>query len=304
MLVARMFLRSETRRASAGGHSKLRACLGIATAALLLVDAMPSRAQEGIGAARVVVNSVKGSLPSGSVTITQNDGVFRDEGLRTDSDSSAKLVLLDDTNLSIGPSSAVKLDRFVYAGPAQTGEIAIRLAKGILRFATGNADKRAYVITTPTAAIGVRGTVLKIVASPAKTIVVLEEGAARVCARGSAHKKGSCFDLTIPGERAVVTATRAREDRSPSDPTSTAFAALCGQGGVCVTTPFFIVSLPPFAPGPKGGGHGNASGGSPGGTGASSSGSAGSGTGTGGAGTGGAGTGGAGTGGTGGGGKA
>ena len=40
--------------------------------------------------------------------------------------------------------------------------MAVNLAKGVFRFTTGALDKRAYMISTPSAAIGVRGTVLDI----------------------------------------------------------------------------------------------------------------------------------------------
>ena len=83
-----------------------------------------------------------GDLATGDkVNVFQGDDVFRNEGVRTDADSSARLVLRDNTNLLLGPSSAIKLDRFVYAGPSQPGAIAVNLVKGALRFATGDADK-------------------------------------------------------------------------------------------------------------------------------------------------------------------
>ena len=107
-----------------------------------------------------------GDLATGDkINVVQGDEVFKDEGVRTDANSSARLVLRDNTNLLLGPSSSIKLDRFVYSGPSQPGAIAVNLVKGALRFATGDADKKAYVISTPTAALGVRGTVLKIVAA-------------------------------------------------------------------------------------------------------------------------------------------
>ena len=169
-----------------------------------------ARADENIGGAISVVNLVTGDLASGDkVKLLQGDQVFRDEGVRTDPDSSARLVLRDNTNLLLGPSSLVKLDRFVYAGPTQPGAIAVNLVKGALRFATGDADKKAYVIATPTAALGVRGTVLKILAvGPSRTFVVLGEGGAVVCTRGSAKRR--CLQLTQPDQAVEVTATEVK----------------------------------------------------------------------------------------------
>ena len=113
--------------------------------------------QERIGGAETVINIVEGGLPSGSITpVAQGDAVYRDEGVRTRVDSKARLVLVDQTNVTIGPSSTIKLDRFVYEGPKQRGTIVLNLAKGTSRLIIGDADKRAYMIVTPTAAIGIR----------------------------------------------------------------------------------------------------------------------------------------------------
>ena len=60
----------------------------------------------------------------------------------------------------------MKLHDFVYSGPNQHGTVALSMTKGTLRFTAGDANKRAYTIWTPTGAIGVRGTSLRINATP------------------------------------------------------------------------------------------------------------------------------------------
>jgi hypothetical protein len=82
----------------------------------------PSWSQEKIGGAQTVVNTVDGSLPTGNqVPVVQGDNVFLNEAVRNGADSSAKLVLNDSTNLTVGPDSTVKLDDFVYSGPKAPG---------------------------------------------------------------------------------------------------------------------------------------------------------------------------------------
>ena len=105
------------------------------------------------------------------------------KSVQSGADSKARLLLEDNTNVSIGPGSTLKLDNFVYSGPKQPGTIALNIGKGTLRFVTGDASKRAYTIWTPTAAIGVRGTILRIEVSPTETKVINEEGTAIVCHR-------------------------------------------------------------------------------------------------------------------------
>jgi hypothetical protein len=215
---------------------------GQANSALLIAAltvlgvAAPAQAEESIGGARSVVNLVTGDLPTGDkVNVFQGDDVFKDEGVRTDADSSARLVLRDNTNLLLGPSSSIKLDRFVYAGPSQPGAIAVNLVKGALRFATGDADKKAYLIKTPTAALGVRGTVLKIVSNSTKTFVVLDEGGAIACTRGASKRR--CLQLTEPGQGVAITATEIKWD---------------SHANAAVSAAIDSIADPPSAPG---GGH-------------------------------------------------
>ena len=89
--------------------------------------------------------------------LTVGDSVYRNEVVRTGADSTAKLIFLDSTNLGVGPVSRVTLDQFVYVGESNGQKMAVNLAKGVFRFTTGKLDKSAYIISTPSAAIGVRG---------------------------------------------------------------------------------------------------------------------------------------------------
>src|SRR5271165_3750604 len=103
----------------------------------------------------------------------------------------------------------------LYAGEGLSGAIAVNVLKGALRFTTGNAAKHSYLITTPTAAIGVRGTIFRIEATASKTRVVLEEGAIDVCMR---NFKQRCVTLDHPGQQATVTTTQVAMTTDPASP--------------------------------------------------------------------------------------
>src|SRR3981189_875328 len=162
----------------------------------------PVHAQARVGEAAVIKNEVVRVVGSGTRQINVGDGVLRDEIVRTGLDSAARLVMADSTNLSLGPSATIKLDRTLFNDEAPYRDIAIRLTTGAFRFVTGHSEKTAYKITTSVATIGVRGTVLDILSQRGKTTVVLQEGASRVCATG-----GQCLELTQPGETAIITLT-------------------------------------------------------------------------------------------------
>jgi hypothetical protein len=148
------------------------ALIGLATSA---------QAQQDIGATAAAHKEVSRELSGASAQLNTGDPVFQDEVVRTGTESTAKLVFLDSTNLAVGPISRVVLDRFIY-DPAKSAEsLGVKLAKGVFRFTTGALHKDAYSITTPTAGIGVRGTVLDISVQGHRTRVTVVEGRALVC---------------------------------------------------------------------------------------------------------------------------
>ena len=122
----------------------------------------PVLAQTRVGEAAIVKNEVIRVNAAGNSQINVGDGLLRDEVVRTGLDSATRLVMADSTNLSLGPSSTITLDRTVFDDEHTYREIAVRLTTGAFRFVTGHSEKAAYKITTSVATIGVRGTILEI----------------------------------------------------------------------------------------------------------------------------------------------
>jgi opacity protein-like surface antigen len=208
----------------------------------LVVRAM---ADENIGSAAVVRTDLKREQAGASGAIAVGDPVYQDETVRTSADSVAKLVFLDSTNLALGPASRVVLDRFVYDAAKTSQAMAVDLTKGVFRFTTGVLKKDAYMVDTPTAAIGVRGTVLDIAVANETTRVTLREGGALVCPRikgktfqelandcekPSSGKPCLCVELGAPGQTAKVSrdkgSLRAALARDP-----VRFGSLCSRDG-------------------------------------------------------------------------
>jgi hypothetical protein len=218
--------------------------------ALLITPAFA--AQQNIGATETVKNQVSRELAGAAGRLNAGDPVFRNEIVKTGQESTAKLVFLDSTNLAVGPISRVVLDRFVYDGGETAQTVAVKLSKGLFRFTTGALDKNAYSVTTPTAAIGVRGTILNIDVSGLKTRVTLREGRAIVCpvnrgaafeqlARDCTHGKGkscNCTPLDQPGQTVEVSRVGG-SGRTTQALTSDAvdFEALC-SGDLCNSTEY------------------------------------------------------------------
>ena len=157
----------------------------------------------------------------------KGDEVVRNEVVRTAADSDARLVFRDDTNLSLGPGSTLKLDRTVFDDP-KPGDIAIKLTLGAFRFVTGNSNKEAYEIKTPIATMGVRGTTLDILVKKRTNIIVLRAGKVTVCV----PKPGKCVDLIHEGDSVIITSNGRSVSVDVQNGSSWTFDSAC-NGGLC-----------------------------------------------------------------------
>ena len=110
-----------------------------------------------IGTATATKNKVEGVIGGQNQPISKGSELYTNETVRTGDASVADLVFLDNTNLSVGPISEVKLDKFVYDPTGSSGTVVINVTKGAFRFVTGSQDKRVYEIKTPFGTLGVRG---------------------------------------------------------------------------------------------------------------------------------------------------
>jgi hypothetical protein len=131
---------------------------------LLLQTAVCSAAEEAsIGSASAVKNHVEGIVRGQTQTLSSGSSVYSNEVVRTGQDSIAELGFVDNTKLSVGPKSEMRLDKFVYNPNKGTGAVVLQATRGSYRFVTGVQDHQSYQIKTPYATLGVRGTVLEIV---------------------------------------------------------------------------------------------------------------------------------------------
>ena len=203
-----------------------------------------AQAPARVGEAAVVQNEVIRVSGSGGTQINVGDAVLRNETVRTGAASAIRLVMIDSTNLSLGANSSITLDRTVFNDERSYKDVTIRMTTGAFRFVTGHSDKNAYKITTGLATIGIRGTILDVLAQRGRNMVVLQGGAARVCTLSF-----QCTDLLQPGDTAIITsAANGRTTIQKSSNPPWTFASNCGAAaGLCSTTEFADAS-PTFTP--------------------------------------------------------
>src|SRR5438445_13782420 len=96
--------------------------------ALVVLATSPLCAQTRVGEAAVVKKEVLRVAGSATSQINVGDGLLRDEVVRTGLDSATRLVMADSTNLSLGPSASLKLDRTVFDDEHHYRDVAVRLS--------------------------------------------------------------------------------------------------------------------------------------------------------------------------------
>jgi hypothetical protein len=77
--------------------------------------------------------------------------------VKTGSSGKAGLQFNDQSNLSVGPSSQVRLDKFVYDPSKGGGSAVIEATRGTFRFTSGSQNGGQVTIKTPHGMLGVRG---------------------------------------------------------------------------------------------------------------------------------------------------
>ena len=158
-----------------------------------LVLTATSAMAAAIGNATKINPSVTGD---GSV-MSVGDDVEQNETVQTGAAGEARLRFIDSTDLSVGPGSKVKLDKFVFSGGGTASSVVMSATRGAFRFATGNSPHEAYRINTPAAAIGVRGTQFSFDVRGGRLKLTVTQGVVIVCPNGKS--KAFCTEVR-PGQ--------------------------------------------------------------------------------------------------------
>ena len=145
-------------------NARIRAQIGLTTALLALALGAAPAAAEPVG----FVAGVEGEVeiqPGGqtSWTAASVDGeVEIGDSVRTGFDSALKIVLVDDTTLSLGEDTELVIDSFVVGAAAVREVSVLRHLRGQIRTRVGEAfgGTTRVEIHTPTTVMGVKGTEL------------------------------------------------------------------------------------------------------------------------------------------------
>ena len=133
----------------------------------LLLGASPVLAQERSGAGRVKVASGAAFLvrEGRAIPATPGQVVLEADVLRTGPDGRLGVTLNDDTRVSLGPTSEIRVDRFAYGSTDGGMALALKFVRGVAAYVSGRIAKLSpdsVRLETPAAIVGVRGTTLAI----------------------------------------------------------------------------------------------------------------------------------------------
>lgn len=151
----------------------LTALLG---AALYAGAAEPVR----IGAAAAIrgrAEALKSEARPAARTLAGGDPVYLNDRISTGENGQVQIMLLDETVFTVGPNSAVVLDKFVYDPGSGAGEVSADVVKGYFRFVTGKVAKKnpaGVKVKVAAGTIGVFGTIVSGAVNGDQALVVLE----------------------------------------------------------------------------------------------------------------------------------
>jgi len=154
---------------SGGSMFGLRWSGGVLTMILAASTPVLTQQPSPAGHVKIVSGSAFIVRQNATVPARPGDAVFASDALRTGVDGTVGVTLKDDTRLSLGPSSEVRLERYVYA-PGEGGfGMVLKFVRGVAAYVSGRMAKLApdsIRLETPASIVGVRGTTVAVRVEP------------------------------------------------------------------------------------------------------------------------------------------
>ena len=145
--------------------ARSRALGGALVALVVLLGSAPSARAQSVGFVAAVSGSVEiQTAGSTSWAAAALDGPIRmGDSVKTGQDSFAKILLADDTVLSLGEETEVLIDRIVVGDLATRERSIVQQLKGQILISVGEAfgGPTRLEVHTPTAVVGVKGTIFE-----------------------------------------------------------------------------------------------------------------------------------------------
>ena len=163
-----------------------------------------------IGIVAVGIGKISNQL---NESLTTGSKLYFGDSIITEAASTAQILLMDQTTLTIGESSELVMDEFVYDPQTKIGKFVSSVKIGTVKIITGEISKTNpdnLEIKTPTGSIGARGTEFAVVteSDTKSTVVLLGPGVNNTLGMVPGNLRvtdGNInIDITQPGFQTVV----------------------------------------------------------------------------------------------------
>lgn len=194
-------------------------------------------------------SAVKGDVKIQSLTdiaarqALVKEPVFLGDNVNSRIGSSLQVLLKDSSIFTVGPQCDMTIDKFVYDPEKNNNSMSAKVKKGMFRFTSGKVSKTnpdKITVTTPTATMGIRGTIVEVLVGPEAFLCAEKEGlvndkilmdhmgATLIILRGpgenntTANRRGE-VEVTAGGETVLLTQAGmgvlvSNKDQKPSEP--------------------------------------------------------------------------------------
>tara|TARA_B110000259_G_C13994805_1_gene394016 strand:- start:82 stop:657 length:576 start_codon:yes stop_codon:yes gene_type:complete len=176
----------------------------------LLLTKSPALSKEMIGIVAAGIGEITNQKNEG---LTTGSKIYFGDTIFVKKKSSAQILLLDETTLTVGEKSELTIDEFIYDPKSKIGRIVSSIKLGTVKIITGEISKQNpdnLKITTPTGSIGARGTEFAVVTQSNKksTVVLLGPGPENTLGMipGTLRVTDgfNTIDITRPGFQTVI----------------------------------------------------------------------------------------------------
>jgi hypothetical protein len=158
-------------RAGREPRHRLRRAAAVVAVSAVAVFAAPLAPAQQVGTTAAVTGDVFviGAQDQARRRASAQEAVFLNDEVLTQLRSVLQILLLDTSLFTVGENARIVIDRFVYDPASGAGELIGRVTRGGFRFMSGGIGAREpanATITTPSATIGIRGTIVEGVVGP------------------------------------------------------------------------------------------------------------------------------------------
>ncbi|MDF1556202.1 MAG: FecR family protein [Deferrisomatales bacterium] len=139
-----------------------RFCIALAVFAVTLATGLPAAAGPAlVGSVKTAEGACFVVRGGTQFPVSAGERLFLSDTLRTGGDGRLGAILRDDTTLSLGPDTELRVECFAFEPARGELEMVLRMLKGMASYISGQIAKLApdaVRFETPVATVGVRGT--------------------------------------------------------------------------------------------------------------------------------------------------